>query len=89
VTAGRFAEVRADAGNPFRGQEESNKVIVDRWLTRFWGKSYDPSIVDALTDRNVFFNHSLFTPQVGPVSLKTFMADLREAFPDFSVEKNG
>jgi predicted ester cyclase len=87
VSADRLVEVPTDARNPFREEEESNKAIVDRWLTNFWGKSYDPSIVDELTERNVFFNHSLYTPQIGPASLKTFMEELREAFPDFSVEK--
>jgi predicted ester cyclase len=78
--------VPTGARNPFR-EEEENKAIVDRWLTHFWGKSYNPAIVDELAWRNVFFNHSLYLPQVGPASLKTFMAELREAFPDFSVER--
>ena len=43
---------------------EENKAIVDRWLTNFWGKSYNPAIVDELTERNVFFGHSLYTPQI-------------------------
>ena len=86
MSADRVVEVPADARNRFR-KEEGNKAIIDRWLTDFWGKSYNPSIVDELTGRNVFFNHSLFMPQIGPASLKTFMAELREAFPNFSVEK--
>jgi hypothetical protein len=86
VSADRLAEVSTDARTPSR-KEEENKAIVDRWLTNFWGKSYNPAIVDELAERNIFFNHSLYTPQVGPASLKTFMEGLRETFPDFSVEK--
>jgi predicted ester cyclase len=86
VSADRLAEVPTNARTPSR-KEEENKAIVDRWLTNFWGKSYNPAIVDELTERNVFFGHSLYTPRTGPASLKTFMAEIREAFPDFSVEK--
>src|SRR3984893_17012639 len=68
-------------------KEQENKAIVDRWLTNFWGKDYDPAIVEDLAPRHIFFNHSLHTPRVGRESLKTFMADLREAFPDFHVER--
>jgi predicted ester cyclase len=67
--------------------EEENKAIVDRWLTNFWGKNYDPAIVDELAARDIFFHHSLHIPRIGPVSLKTFMAELRGAFPDLSVER--
>jgi hypothetical protein len=45
VSADRLVEVPTDARNPFREEEESNKAIVDRWLTNFWGKSYKPAIV--------------------------------------------
>jgi predicted ester cyclase len=68
-------------------KEQENKAIADRWLTNFWGKDYDPAIVEDLAARHIFFNHSLHTPRVGLESLKTFMADLREAFPDFRVER--
>jgi hypothetical protein len=70
-------------------KEEENKAIVDRWLASFWGKAYDPAIIDELASPNIFFSHSLHTPQVGPVSLKTFMTDLREAFPDLGLERTG
>jgi predicted ester cyclase len=35
----------------------------------------------------MFFSHSLHLPRIGPVSLKAFMTDLREAFPDLSLER--
>ena len=60
---------------------------MDRWFTNFWGKDYNPANIDELAGHHVFFNHSLHTPRVGPVSLKTSMAELREAFPDLGVER--
>jgi predicted ester cyclase len=68
-------------------KEEENKAIVDRWFTSFWGKNYDPAIVDELAARQIFFKYSLHLPRVGRMPLKTFMADLREAFPDFICER--
>jgi predicted ester cyclase len=66
---------------------EGNKAIVDRWLTSLWGNDYDPAIVDELAAPDIFFSHSLHIPRIGPVSLRTFMAELREAFPDLSLER--
>ena len=71
----------------FASKTGENKAIVDRWLTSFWGNDYNPAIVDELAAPDIFFSHSLHMPRIGPVSLKTFMADLREAFPDLSLER--
>jgi predicted ester cyclase len=68
-------------------KEETNKTIVDRWLTSFWGKDYDSAIVDELAAPGIFFSYSLHTPRVEPASLRAFLADLREAFPDLSLER--
>jgi hypothetical protein len=68
-------------------KEEENKAIVDRWLASFWGKDYDPAVVDELAAPSIFFSYSLHMPRVGPLSLKTFMADLRKAFPDLTLER--
>lgn len=68
-------------------KEKENKAIVDRWLAGFWGKDYDPAIIDELASPNIFFSHSLHTPRVGPISIKTFITDLREAFPDLCLER--
>ena len=29
-------------------REDDNKAVVGRWFTHFWGKQYDPAIVDEL-----------------------------------------
>jgi hypothetical protein len=50
----RFTEMPTGAPSSPR-KEEENKAIVDRWLTSFWGKDYDPAIVDELAAPNIFF----------------------------------
>ena len=65
--------------------EEENKAIVEQWLTSFWGKDYDPAVVGELAAPSIFFSYSLHMPRVRPLSLKAFMTDLREAFPDLSL----
>jgi predicted ester cyclase len=82
----RLTEMPTGAPSSARKTEE-NKAIVDRWLTSFWGNDYNPAIVDELAAPDVFFSYSLHMPRIGPVSLKTFRADLREAFPDLSLER--
>jgi hypothetical protein len=60
---------------------QRNTVIVDRWLTNFWGEIYDPAIVDELAARQIFLSHSMHAPRVGREPLKTLMTELRNAFP--------
>jgi SnoaL-like polyketide cyclase len=88
MSAGRLSEMPENAPSSSR-KEEENKAIVDRWLTSFWGKDYDQAIVDELAAPSIFFSYSLHMPRVGPLSLRTFMTDLREAFADFSLERTG
>jgi predicted ester cyclase len=86
MNVNRFTELQAGAP-PSPRKEEENKAIVDRWLEGFWGEDYNPAIVDEFAASNIFFSYSLHMPRSGPVSLKTFMTDLREAFPDLSFER--
>jgi hypothetical protein len=86
MNANRLSEMPASAPSSPR-KEEENKAIVDRWLTGFWGKDYDPAIVDEPAAPSIFFSYSLHIPRIGPVSLKTFMTDLREAFADLILER--
>jgi predicted ester cyclase len=62
--------------------EQDNKEIVGRWFARFWGKSYDPAIVDALAAPDMLLQYSLHEPRRGREDIKAFMAGFREAFPD-------
>jgi len=70
---------------PQRAKRQETKAIVDRWFTEFWGKSWNPSVVDELCAPNVLLQYLLQAPHRGRVDVKTFMTELREAFPDISV----
>jgi predicted ester cyclase len=65
---------------------QDNKAIVSRWREEFWGRNYDPRIVDELAASYMLFNHSLHTPRVGREPIKAFMAGFRESFPDLRFE---
>jgi predicted ester cyclase len=86
MSTDRLNEVPASAISSLRAEEE-NKEVVDRWLTSFWGTNYDPAIVDEIAAREIFFSYSLHLPQSGPFSVMRFMKEIREAFPDFTLER--
>ena len=64
--------------------EHDNKAIVGRWFTNFWGKTYDPSIVDEIATPDMLLHYSLHEPRRGREDIKAFMTDFREAFPDLN-----
>src|SRR3954470_19284889 len=63
---------------------ESNKAIVGRWFTEFWGDNYNPAVVDDLASPDMLLQYSLHAPRRGHDDIKAFMADFRAAFPDLS-----
>jgi predicted ester cyclase len=63
---------------------DDNKAIVGRWFTGFWGKTYDPTIVDELAAPDMLLQYSLHEPRRGHDDIKDFMTGFREAFPDLS-----
>ena len=65
-------------------REQDNKAIVGRWFTEFWGKTYNPSIVDELAAPNMLLQYSLHEPRRGRADIKAFMSDFRAAFPDLN-----
>jgi predicted ester cyclase len=65
-------------------KEDDNKAIVGRWFTHFWGKTYDPAIVDELAAPAMLLHYSLHEPRRGAGEIKAFMGDFREAFPDLN-----
>src|ERR1700721_4143083 len=65
-------------------KEQENKDLVGRWFTGFWGKTYNPSIVDELAASDLLLQYSLHAPRRGREDIKAFMADFREAFPDLN-----
>ncbi|HKB91851.1 MAG TPA: ester cyclase [Opitutaceae bacterium] len=65
-------------------KEEDNKAIVARWFTDFWGKTCNLGIVDELAAPNMLLRYSLHKPRYGRESIKAFMSDFRQAFPDLN-----
>ena len=65
-------------------KEEDNKAVVGRWFTDFWGKTYDPAIVDAIASPDMLLQYSLHAPRRGHNDIKAFMAGFRQAFPDLN-----
>jgi predicted ester cyclase len=61
---------------------ESNKAIVARWFTEFWGKSCNLSVVDELAAPDMLLQYSLHAPRRGREDIKAFMSGFRAAFPD-------
>jgi predicted ester cyclase len=66
------------------GKEQDNKAIVGRWFSEFWGKAYNPGVVDELAAPDMLLQYSLHAPRRGRADIKAFMSDFREAFPDLN-----
>jgi len=67
-------------------KEEDNKAVIGRWFTQFWGKTYDPAIVDELAAPDMLLQYSLHAPRRGREDIKAFMGDFRRAFPDLNFQ---
>lgn len=65
-------------------KEQENKALVGRWFAGFWGKTYNPGIVDELAAPDMLLQYSLHAPRRGRDDIKAFMSDFREAFPDLN-----
>jgi predicted ester cyclase len=63
---------------------EENKAIVGRWFTEFWGKDFNPAVIDELTAPDIRFEYSLHAPLRGRDSVRGFAAKFRAAFPDLN-----
>src|SRR4051812_40428705 len=63
-------------------KEETNKALVGKWFTNFWGETCDLNIVDELASPNMLLQYSLHEPRRGHNDIKAFMTDFRNAFPD-------
>ena len=44
---------------------EENKAIVGRWFTEFWGKDFNPDVIDELAAPGIRFEYSLHAPLRG------------------------
>ncbi|MGH8179187.1 MAG: ester cyclase [Steroidobacter sp.] len=65
-------------------KEDANKAVVGRWFEGFWGKSYDPRVVDELAAPDMLLQYSLHAPRRGADDIKAFMSGFRKAFPDLN-----
>ena len=65
-------------------KETTNKAIVGRWFTEFWGKTCDLGVVDAIAAPDMLLQYSLHAPRRGHSDIKAFMSGFREAFPDLN-----
>jgi predicted ester cyclase len=70
-------------------KEQDNRAIAGRWFAEFWGKSWNPTIVDELGAPDILLQYLLQAPRRGRADVKTFMTEFREAFPDLSVTEAG
>jgi len=63
---------------------EENKAVVGRWFTEFWGKDFNPAVVDELAAPDIRFEYSLHAPLRGRDSVRAFAGKFRAAFPDLN-----
>jgi predicted ester cyclase len=74
----RYAEASTDP-------RPKNKVVVGWWFTEFWGKTYNPAVVDELAAPDMVLRYSLHRPRRGHEEIKMFMHGFRDAFPDLNI----
>jgi predicted ester cyclase len=65
-------------------KEQDNKAIVGLWFEGFWGKRFNPDIIDRLAAPDMLLQYSLHEPRRGQADIKAFMTDFRAAFPDLN-----
>jgi predicted ester cyclase len=65
---------------------EENKAIVGRWFTEFWGRNFNPAVIDELAAPDIRFEYSLHAPLRGRDAVREFATAFRGAFPDLGFE---
>jgi predicted ester cyclase len=63
---------------------EENKAVVVRWFTEFWGKDFNPAVIDDLAAPDIRFEYSLHAPRRGRDQVRAFATAFRAAFPDLN-----
>jgi predicted ester cyclase len=63
---------------------EENKAVVGRWFTEFWGKEFNPAVIDELAAPDIRFEYSLHAPLRGRTAVRAFAEKFRAAFPDLN-----
>src|ERR1700752_1683331 len=65
-------------------KETSNKAVVGRWFTEFWGKRVNLAVIDEIAAPDMLLKYSLHEPRKGREDIKAFMTDFRAAFPNLN-----
>lgn len=65
-------------------REDSNKAVVGRWFTEFWGQKVNLAVIDEIAAPDMLLKYSLHAPRRGRAEIKAFMRDFRAAFPDLN-----
>jgi hypothetical protein len=63
---------------------EDNKAVVGRWFTEFWGKDFNPAVINELAAPDIRFEYSLHAPLRGRAAVRAFAEKFRAAFPDLN-----
>jgi hypothetical protein len=63
---------------------EENKAVVGRWFSEFWGKDFNPAVIDELAAPDIRFEYSLHAPLRGRDAVRAFAGKFRAAFPDLN-----
>jgi predicted ester cyclase len=63
---------------------EENKAVVGRWFSAFWGKDFNPAVIDELAAHDIRFEYSLHAPRRGRDQVRAFATAFRAAFPDLN-----
>jgi hypothetical protein len=63
---------------------QENKAVVGRWFTEFWGKDFNPAVIDELAAPEIRFEYSLHAPVRGRAAISAFAQRFRAAFPDLN-----
>lgn len=80
------AQLTRAQGKEPKSQEDKNKEIVGKWLDNFWGKHYNPAIIEELATPDMLLQYSLHKARRGHADIKDFMKKFRDAFPDLAFE---
>src|SRR5262245_20715586 len=63
---------------------EENKAVVGGWFTEFWGKDFNPAVIDEIAAPDIRFEYSLHAPLRGRDAVRAFAGKFRAAFPDLN-----
>jgi hypothetical protein len=63
---------------------EENKAVVGQWFAEFWGKDFNPAVIDKLAAPDIRFEYSLHAPLRGRDAVRAFARKFRAAFPDLN-----